>query len=108
MIPARDATSIELDAVMVRSRYDAHSFAFGVEARVPQDPPNVFRCLSRLEVKPDQTVAKVTQGAFKEVLIAREESRLFQMVQERNDVVVADARIGNIHPDNAAANAPGY
>ncbi len=48
----------------------------------------------------------MSEGRFVEVLIAAEEGRSRELMQERHDVFVQNSQIANIDADLAGVNAP--
>jgi hypothetical protein len=90
----------------MHASHDSHALVFCVKPWVTQEPPDKFGRFGWFYVEPHQAVTSMTQGAFEEVLIAGEQSRLFEVVKKRDDVVVPDAQIGEVNANDAAPNAP--
>ena len=69
--------------------YDfAHALCLRVKSWMPQKSPDENCRLAVVEIKPHQTVCPVRQREFEEILIVGEQRRLFQPMQQRNDVRV--------------------
>lgn len=73
---------------------------------MPENAADEDRGFLRRQVQPYQSVARVAQAALKEMLVAREQGRLFEPVEERQDVIIADAFSRNVLSDHAAVHAP--
>ena len=86
---------------------EAEAFGTGVEARVTQEALDEQRCFLGRNVQPNQAVTFMAQPALEKVLVAGEEGWVFEPVQQTDDVVIADARLGDLSPNNAARNTPG-
>src|SRR4051812_46540949 len=89
-----------------RRATNAHAFGLGLESRMAKKSADVRSRFSRLHVKPDQAVALVTKTWLEEVLVLSEERDLTKAVEERDDVRVLNAVIGDFTPDLAMRNAP--
>jgi hypothetical protein len=71
-----------------------------------QKQTNEGGSLAVKDVQPYQRVGRVNQAAPKKVLVVREKCRLFQPLQERNNVRVFNARWREFFNEKPAADTP--
>ena len=73
---------------------------------MPQKSPDENRRLAVVNVQPHQTVRTVRELWFEEILIVREQRRIFQPMQQRNDVRVLNARSGEFTAQSLKLHPP--
>ena len=96
----------EVNAVMMRAGHNTHAIGFVAKARMLQPAANEERAFLRGRIEPRQRIGPVAPPAFEEMLVAREQGWLLEVVKQRHDVVIANAQVREIQSDHAAANAP--
>ena len=65
-----------------------------------------FRGTVVSHVEPDQTIRGVQPIAAEKILVETEEGGSRQMVQNRNEILVARAQSADLHADNSDVNSP--
>ncbi len=96
----------KMDAVMVRTSYDAQAVGRSVETRMSQETASVLRQVVSPHVQPNQAVAGVAQPAEEEILVLSEEREVPLPVQERHDVFVLHPTVAEVKPDLPKRNPP--
>ena len=71
----------------------AHALRLCAKGPMPQKSLHENRRLTVVNVQPHQTVSAVRELWFEEILIVSEQRRAFQPMQQRNDVLVLNARL---------------
>lgn len=86
----------------------AHAFGVRVESRMAQESANGRSDLAFVftNIEEDQAIARVSQMAFPEILIACEERRALEPVKNRKDVVIARAWPRQVRSDLPDGDAP--
>ena len=91
---------------MVGTRDYAHALCFGLEPKVAQEPTDEFSRFSGPDLQKYEAIGSVAQFSVKEILVAREKSRLLQPLQQDPDVLVICPELRNIPADHPAMKTP--
>src|SRR5207244_4968385 len=74
--------------------------------RMRKKAPDKESRLAGIHVKPSQTIASVDKAALEEIFISRQERRLLQPQQERQNIIIMHSLAAEVARDGAKANAP--
>jgi hypothetical protein len=85
--------------IVMDSGHHPHALGFGLKTRMPEETADKKSALLCGEVEVNQRVAAVAQMRPEKMQIAREKRGLPQTMQERNDVVVANAGFPKVQTD---------
>jgi len=96
----------KMDAVVMGASDQPEAFGPAVKARVTQEAMDEQGRFLGRNVQPNQAIVFVAKTALEKVLVAGEESWVFKPVQQADDVVIADARLSDLPPDEAARKSP--
>jgi hypothetical protein len=94
------------------ARMEPHHFAqtlgVRVKSRVAQKATDGSRNESFMfaDVQEDQAVLAMDESLIPEILVAGEQSWAFQSMENRNNVFVGSADLGDVRPDSADSDAP--
>ena len=86
----------------------AHAFGMSVECRLTKETANRRGdfTLPLANIEEDQAVARMCQAPIPEILIAGEEGRTLEPMENWKDVVITDAGLGDIWADLANGDPP--
>ena len=97
----------EVSPLVVSPDNGSQTLGVTVKSRMLQESASEQRGFLGGGVQPDEAVSRMTQWSCKEMFVASEQRWLFESMQQREDVVVSDAHIGNVLSDDPAMNPLG-
>jgi len=95
------------DPAVAKANDFAHALRLCAEGFVAQEAADVFRHLTRQNIKVDQTISRMAQFRFIKILIAGEKGGTPQPVQHRDDLLaIIQSLSSNFTSDLAEVNSP--
>src|SRR5438093_5503216 len=103
---ARSTTRPDLDACMVQPNRLSQALGVRFERRVAEKTAQIERCVVRRNVQPDQAICRVAKRPSVKALVLSEKCDPRELMEDRNNISVFDAKKGHFATYLAEGNAP--